>query len=62
MSSSRSTWFRGGKGFSSLLNRRRPDMEVLEPRQLLATDQWINPAGGSWDVASNWSNGVPGVV
>ena len=36
-------------------------MEILEPRQLLATVQWINPAGGSWDVASNWStDAVPG--
>ena len=36
-------------------------MEILEPRQLLATVQWINPAGGSWDVAGNWStDAVPG--
>ncbi len=36
-------------------------MEVLEPRQLLATDTWISPTSGSWDVASNWSTDkVPG--
>jgi RHS repeat-associated protein len=35
-------------------------MEVLESRQLLTTDTWINPAGGSWDVAGNWNNGIPG--
>jgi hypothetical protein len=47
--------------FSSRLNRRLPVMEILERRQLLATDQWINSAGGSWGVASNWSTGaVPG--
>ena len=33
-------------------------MEILEARQLLAQVSWINPAGGSWAVGSNWSSGV----
>jgi len=38
-----------------------PWIEPLENRQLLSTVDWTNPAGGSWDVASNWSTGkVPG--
>jgi RHS repeat-associated protein len=36
-------------------------MEPLEDRTLLATVNWINPAGGDWDTAGNWSgNAVPG--
>jgi hypothetical protein len=42
--------------------RRRPFIEILEQRQLLTTDTWINPAGGSWDVASNWNDGLPGAT
>jgi hypothetical protein len=42
-------------------SRQRPAVEVLEQRRLLTTVDWTNSAGGSWDVASNWSNGsVPG--
>ena len=52
MSCNRSLPLRSRKRYSSLLNRRHL-MEVLEPRQLLATVQWINPASGSWDVATN---------
>jgi hypothetical protein len=38
-----------------------PWIEPLENRQLLSTVDWINPAGGSWDVATNWSTSeVPG--
>jgi hypothetical protein len=36
-------------------------MEGLERRVLPATVTWINPLGGDWDTASNWSSGqVPG--
>jgi hypothetical protein len=35
--------------------------EVLEERSVPATITWVNPAGGDWDTASNWSSGtVPG--
>ncbi len=37
----------------------RPLFESLERRQLLSTDTWVNPDGGSWDVPANWSDGVP---
>ena len=30
----------------------------LEARTLLATVSWINPAGGDWSTASNWSTGA----
>ncbi len=36
-------------------------LEILEDRTLPSTVSWINPAGGDWDTASNWSTGqVPG--
>ncbi len=39
----------------------RPGMELLEDRVQPSTVTWINPAGGDWDTASNWSSGtVPG--
>lgn len=42
-------------------DRFRPRLESLERRLLLTTIHWINPNGGSWDVASNWDlNRVPG--
>jgi hypothetical protein len=31
------------------------EVEPLEDRTLLATIQWINPAGGSWHTESNWN-------
>ena len=35
--------------------------DTLEDRVLLATAVWTNVAGGSWNVAANWStNAVPG--
>src|SRR5271166_1401177 len=34
----------------------RPRWEAMEDRTLLATMNWINPAGGDWDTASNWVN------
>ena len=41
--------------------RRLWVLEGLEERTLLTTETWINPAGGDWDTASNWSTGsVPG--
>ena len=52
--------FRRGRVFSTRLNRRHLVLEPLERRQLLATDTWNNPIGGSWDVAGNWNNGLPG--
>lgn len=55
-----------GKG-KRLSRRHRLDrwrfplvVELLEERTLLATIQWINPAGGDWGVAANWDlNRVP---
>ncbi len=54
-------YVRGGPRLSSRRPRRisRPLFESLERRQLLSTDTWVNPSGGSWDVAANWSDGVP---
>ncbi|MFI5461718.1 MAG: hypothetical protein ACHRXM_40555, partial [Isosphaerales bacterium] len=41
----------------------RPQWVHLEERTLLATVTWINPAGGDWDTAANWSsNAVPGSI
>jgi hypothetical protein len=44
--------------------RRRgyhPRLEALEDRALPSTVTWINPAGGAWETASNWSTGgLPG--
>src|SRR5262249_33551522 len=47
---------------SALKSRKwRPTLEVLEDRLTPAAVTWINPAGGDWDTASNWSSGaVPG--
>ncbi len=47
------------------LRRRRNHfllgLERLESRTVLSTINWINPLGGDWDNASNWSsNSVPG--
>ena len=61
MSQRFSSRFRRRGVSSSRLHRHRPGLEILEFRQLLATDTWISPTSGSWDVASNWSTGkVPG--
>ena len=35
-----------------------PIFESLEVRLAPATINWINPAGGDWDTASNWQGGV----
>jgi hypothetical protein len=35
----------------------RPRLESLEDRTAPATIAWINPVGGSWDVATNWDLG-----
>ncbi|WP_422927333.1 beta strand repeat-containing protein [Singulisphaera sp. PoT] len=35
----------------------RLSMEYLEERVVLSNISWINPQGGDWDVASNWSAG-----
>src|SRR5271166_6436224 len=32
-------------------------LECLEERVVLSTISWINPSGGNWDTASNWSGG-----
>jgi hypothetical protein len=37
---------------------RRPNFDQLEDRVLMATDYWINSAGGSWQDAANWSLGA----
>ncbi len=37
------------------------DQIALEPRTMLSTVVWTNPAGGDWDTGANWSTGsVPG--
>jgi hypothetical protein len=42
-------------------NRLRLHFEYLEDRLTPSTVSWINPAGGDWDVGTNWSTGnVPG--
>jgi hypothetical protein len=38
----------------------RPRLEQLEDRVLPSTVNWINPAGGNWDTASNWQDAVTG--
>ncbi len=41
---------------------RRPVLEQLEDRTLLATVTWINSVGGDWNTGTNWDNGVgPGI-
>ena len=43
--------------------RQRPVLEPLEARIVLASVSWINPAGGDWNTAANWSGGlVPNVT
>ncbi len=37
--------------------RHRPWLEILENRVVLSSVSWINPSGGDWDTASNWSSG-----
>lgn len=38
-------------------------LETLEELTLPATISWINPAGGDWAVAANWSSGtIPGAA
>src|SRR5262245_49321101 len=40
-----------------------PGLEGLEDRLAPATVTWTNPAGGLWNVGSNWSTGaVPGAA
>jgi hypothetical protein len=34
----------------------RPWLESLERRVVLSSVSWINPNGGDWDTASNWSS------
>jgi hypothetical protein len=36
----------------------RPRLEALEDRALPSTVTWINPGGGDWDTAANWSDGT----
>jgi hypothetical protein len=38
-------------------SRFLPRLEVLEGRALPSTVTWINPSGGDWKTASNWSTG-----
>ena len=46
-------------GNNTKLARRfaKPSLEVLEGRIALATDTFINPAGGNWAIPANWSLG-----
>ena len=40
---------------------RKLEIEVLEQRMMLATDIWINPAGGDWGTPGDWStSALPG--
>ncbi len=48
-----------GRRARRLLFRRIPGgprLEILEDRTLLASMFWASSSGGSWDVASNWTN------
>ncbi len=36
----------------------RPWLETLERRVVLSSVSWIDPNGGDWDTASNWSSGA----
>jgi hypothetical protein len=40
------------------LRRRRLFLESLEDRAVPSTVSWINPAGGDWNTAANWSGGA----
>ncbi len=59
-----STFGRSRKSSSRRAADRRPARkrllrcEWLEDRRLLSNVNWINPAGGNWDVGSNWSTGM----
>src|SRR5262249_13641586 len=35
----------------------RPLLEALEDRSVPTTNTWVNPAGGNWAAATNWSLG-----
>jgi hypothetical protein len=37
-----------------------PRLEQLDDRVLPSTVNWINPAGGNWDTASNWQDAATG--
>src|SRR4051794_38273246 len=59
-----SGWFgRGKRKARPASDPRRGDrkqrlglfLEQLEGRDLMAAITWTNPAGGSWDEASNWN-------
>ncbi len=39
--------------------RRRLSLEVLEPRQLLATAEWTAANGGDWSAGANWNTATP---
>ena len=42
-------------------HRRRPAVEFLEERRLLATVYWTSSSSGDWNTAGDWSTGkVPG--
>ena len=40
-------------------SRRRLAIELCEPRRLMVFNDWLLSTGGSWNVAGNWSQGVP---
>jgi RHS repeat-associated protein len=40
------------------LIRAQPFLERLESRLVLSSVSWINPNGGDWDTATNWSGGM----
>src|SRR5579862_2841459 len=45
------------------LARQQMTLEILEDRSVPSAVSWINPNGGDWDTASNWSTGfVPGAA
>lgn len=46
------------KRASAVRRTRRPMLETLEGRQLLARVVWTAEVDGFWDVGSNWDNGV----
>ncbi|MGO9915353.1 MAG: hypothetical protein ACLQIB_11655, partial [Isosphaeraceae bacterium] len=49
------------RGNGRMTRLSRPSLEPLERRVVLSPVSWINPNGGDWDTAANWSSdAVPG--
>ncbi len=55
MTSHRARREQRSRGNGRMTRLSRPWLESLEHRTLLSSVSWINPNGGDWDIASNWS-------